>query len=1110
MLNLTQLESSLWEAADQLRANSTLNASEYSISVLGLIFLRYATNRYEVVRSQVEQTLPSRGGKKRSLTPADFKSKAALFLPETAHYDYLLGLPDSENLGQKLVQAVKDIEAQSELLKGVLPKEYASFDKALLQNLVRIFGRDELKTATGDVFGRIYEYFLNKFAMSGAQEGGEFFTPPSLVRMIVNVIEPTQGVVFDPACGSAGMFVQTGHFLEKVGADAAQKVTFYGQELSETNTQLAKMNLAVHGLDGNIRQSNTFYDPCKELIGACDYVMANPPFNVDMVDPKKIKNDERLFTAKKIPGISKKTETVSNANYLWIQYFYSYLKSAKGKAGFVMASSAADARHGEKTIRQELLDTGNVDIVISIGSNFFYTTSLPCMLWFLDKGKPSTRKDKVLMIDARNIYRLVSRRVRDFSPEQLELILATVWLYREQTGKYEALIQSYIDRNRSNSSKLNMILRGLERIEDSFMTALTGIKSKNGSLFKPQDGIGLERLCLELSNNLKKMHVQRLEFLDFLSNNVDLPTVEDASISIEERVAKTQNIANRTLEVQRSLRIVLGGLKEIDIFTRKAIRPLRKENRKSWKDKLKALRGKFELSLEEVRCLLDSLQQIDMLYSYFPDNKFSSVAGFCKVVGREEILEQESSLNPGRYVGVPPSQPVENSMIEKLRESVEDWNQWRERTRGRRPDLTGADLSNLYLKKVDLSNAILNNAIFDRSILKESILQGIDGESTSFKNANMKRADLREANLVSANIKEANLAEVNLYSADLRDAQMMNVNLKDANLSEARVLRTNFHGANLTGACIADWQIGDTTLLDDIECDHIFRKLDLIKEEQRFLSRLPVDRNNSFKAGEFSQRFQILQNASETIDLTFTEGINWRALFSAFEKVRAENAGKNISMQRLEQKGSTFVVSLTVDPELDIEYVDRSFNTHYGKMLRILEHDNKHLREANVQLQGANIQLQTELIEVVKTMSERDHSQTINNMQGSNFGGGFANTVQGNQTGGTVNIYGAKMEEVTRLLASLRAQAQGLPKEKQEAALDAIEDLNTDISKPNPDPNKVARRFKSIVTAFTAAGLLATGTAKFSGDVKDTLSNLSQIIDVEQVMPGSSSSSDAL
>ncbi|MFP4008212.1 MAG: N-6 DNA methylase [Spirulinaceae cyanobacterium] len=286
MENLAQIESSLWESADNLRANSKLNASEYSMPVLGLIFLRHATNRFEQVKGEIEATLPTRGGKPRPLTTHDFKGKAALFLPEEARYDYLLNLPEDADLGKAINEAMVEIEKQTEMLNGVLPQDYTSFESDLLKKLVRVFDREELRKATGDVFGRIYEYFLNKFAMSGAQEGGEFFTPPSLVRMIVNLIEPVRGVVFDPACGSAGMFVQTSYFLEKVGANPNEKLTFFGQEKTETNTRLAKMNLAVHGLDGNIQIGNTFYDRRTDLIEACDYVMSNPPFSLTPIQRK--------------------------------------------------------------------------------------------------------------------------------------------------------------------------------------------------------------------------------------------------------------------------------------------------------------------------------------------------------------------------------------------------------------------------------------------------------------------------------------------------------------------------------------------------------------------------------------------------------------------------------------------------------------------------------------------------------------------------------------------------------------------------------------------------------------------------------------------------------
>jgi len=319
----------------------------------------------------------------------------------------------------------------------VLPKSYNLFEKDLLQRLIRIFNDEALDDMPGDAFGQIYEYFLNKFAQSGAQEGGEFFTPPSLVKTIVNIIEPNHGVVLDPAVGSAGMFVQTAHFIEEEGFEASQKVTFYGQEKADTNTKLAKMNMAVHGLDGNIVQGNTFYDDKHELVGTCDFVMANPPFNVDGVDKSKdsVKNDPRLPFG--LPNND-------NANYLWIQYFYSYLNEA-GRAGFVMASSASDAGHSEKLIRQQIIDTGAVDVMVSIGNKFFYTVSLPCTLWFFDRAKErdESRKDQTLMLDLRNVYRKVSSRIHDFTQAHLDNIHAIVGLYRGDNTLFNQLLKQY-------------------------------------------------------------------------------------------------------------------------------------------------------------------------------------------------------------------------------------------------------------------------------------------------------------------------------------------------------------------------------------------------------------------------------------------------------------------------------------------------------------------------------------------------------------------------------------------------------------------------------------------------------------------------------------------
>jgi type I restriction enzyme M protein len=330
------------------------------------------------------------------------------------------------------------IEHDFEPLLNQLPKDYEKFESSVLEDLLRVFDSATLRTASGDVFGRIYEYFLMKFAMQGAQDNGEFFTPPSLVQTIVNVIEPDHGIVFDPGCGSGGMFVQTSHFIERHGQDTAHKVTFYGQEKTPTTIRLAKMNLAVHGLEGDIREANTFYEDVHNLYDKCDFVMANPPFNVDMVDAEQIKDDRRLPFG--LPGVNK-AKKVSNGNYLWISYFHSYL-GPKGRAGFVMSSQASSAGHGEAEVRRKLVQTGDVDVIISVRPNFFYTRTVPCELWHFDKGKPEDRRDQVLMIDARNIYRKVTRKIYDFTPEQLANITAIVWLYRGQTEHFPGLVQS--------------------------------------------------------------------------------------------------------------------------------------------------------------------------------------------------------------------------------------------------------------------------------------------------------------------------------------------------------------------------------------------------------------------------------------------------------------------------------------------------------------------------------------------------------------------------------------------------------------------------------------------------------------------------------------------
>lgn len=464
MINIRKLESELWESADLLRAGSKLTSNQYCMPVLGLIFLRYAYSRFKMVEAEILKDRPSRGGRVMPVEASDFAAKSALYLPREAQYDYLLNLPDDisaagltnkeghamTSLGEVVNNAMQLIEDQSEQLTGVLPKSYTDFSDEILSELLRIFNNSALDDVGGDIIGRIYEYFLNKFAKNIASDDGVFFTPKSLVKMIVNILEPKSGVLLDPACGSGGMFIQSGDFVNQYGMNANSNMTFYGQEKVEYNAQLCLMNMAVHGLTGVIKsgdEANTFYHDAHNLDGCCDYVMANPPFNVDKVKAESCESAKRLPFG--MPGINKNKE-VGNANYLWISYFYSYLNEY-GRAGFVMASSATDSQGKDKDIRQKLIETGHVDAMISVGNNFFYTKSLPCSLWFFDKGKKEVIKDKVLFIDARNYYTVVDRTLNEWSDWQLKNMNAIVWLYRGEIEKYRLLLDEY--RNVLGSDK---------------------------------------------------------------------------------------------------------------------------------------------------------------------------------------------------------------------------------------------------------------------------------------------------------------------------------------------------------------------------------------------------------------------------------------------------------------------------------------------------------------------------------------------------------------------------------------------------------------------------------------------------------------------------------
>lgn len=428
--DLAKVRATLWAAADELRANSKLTPVQYRDPVLGLVFLAYAENRFEAIRADVE----SRASARNPATVADYKAKSVLYVPDESRLSYLVGLPEGDDIGKAVDNAIKAIEATNPELKDILPRGYQKLERPTLIELLRLFA--PLPTQLeGDAFGFIYEDFLSNFAAQEGKGGGEYFTPYSIVRLIVEILEPFQGRVLDPACGSGGMFVQCAKFVERHHESATRKLSVFGTEKTEDTVPLAKMNLALHGLSGDIRQANSYYEDPHRAVGAFDYVMANPPFNVDKIKKEQLTGDRRFPF-----GLPK----ADNGNYLWIQQFYAAL-APTGRAGFVMANSAGDAGHSEKDLRKQLVESGAVDVMIAIGSNFFYTVTLPVTLWFLDKAKLGTpREDTVLFIDARHIYNQIDRAHRDFTPEQIEFLANVVRLYRgeevETVAGSEALL----------------------------------------------------------------------------------------------------------------------------------------------------------------------------------------------------------------------------------------------------------------------------------------------------------------------------------------------------------------------------------------------------------------------------------------------------------------------------------------------------------------------------------------------------------------------------------------------------------------------------------------------------------------------------------------------
>ncbi len=507
--NNVGIEKKLWESADQLRANSNLGAAEYSVPVLGLIFLRYADHRFAAANEEL--TSRARTGRRR-LGKADYQARGVMYLPEEARFSNLLDLPEGENVGKAINDAMRAVEEENEELKDVLPKTYNRLGNDTLVALLKSFSGIPMDLE-GDVFGRIYEYFLGKFAMAEGQRGGEFFTPTAIVRLIVEVMEPYHGRIFDPACGSGGMFVQSARFVENHRGNPNAEISVYGQERVAATVRLCRMNLAVHGLSGDIRQGNTYYENIHNCRGRFDFVMANPPFNVNGVDREKVADDPRYPF-----GVPR----VDNANYLWIQEFHSALNEL-GRAGFVMANSASDARGSELEIRKKLVEARAVDAMISVGSNFFYTVTLPCTLWFLDKSKRDTeRKDKVLFIDARQTYRQLDRAHRDFTPEQIEFLANIARLYRGEEpetakGSPEMMKERFPDGAYTDVPGLCKVAT-IEEIEEQGWSLNPG--RYVGVAARPEEEFVFAERLEELNEELEALNVEARELEERISRNV--------------------------------------------------------------------------------------------------------------------------------------------------------------------------------------------------------------------------------------------------------------------------------------------------------------------------------------------------------------------------------------------------------------------------------------------------------------------------------------------------------------------------------------------------------------------------------------------------------------
>ena len=669
--HIEAIEKRLWEAADTLRANSNYASNEYFLPVMGLVFLRHAYSRYLAVKDEIEAALPTRGGKKPAITKQDFSRKSAIFLRPEAQFDHLVALPDGEDRARAIITAMESIETDYDGLRGVLPKsEYQELDNDVLGQLLRSLNPDELKQVSGDVFGRIYEYFLTRFADQKAHDGGEFFTPVSLVSLIAHVLDPDRGTVLDPACGSGGMFVQSARTVEEHGRSPAEQLTFRGLEKNATTIHLAKMNLAVHGLEGDIRKAITYYEDPHELLGKADYVMANPPFNVDEIDAGKVNADPRLPFG--LPGVNKR-DKVGNGNYVWISYFYSYL-SERGRAGFVMSSQASSAGGGEAAVRRKLVETGDVDVMIAVRSNFFYTRTVPCELWFLNRAKPEHHRDKVLMIDARNVYRKLTRKIYDFSPEQQQNLQAIVWLYRGDTDRFLKLVSQYLGAVADEGwacieweDDAGATFRPLPE----FLEAIDALQRALAPFLKtqPKTGPHAESLA-ELREERKRFAGKVARFRARADKaSAQWARTPDTSAGLDKLVDRFAPLAEAGHDLAEhadrlyklAVRLIETCEKECnakssDAWSSRNITRARKAAEEARQDLTKQDESLSVHAWGQLRKVRYFWRQARWLTERFPGAELRDVEGLVKLVDRADIEANDWSLTPGRYVGVAPEE----------------------------------------------------------------------------------------------------------------------------------------------------------------------------------------------------------------------------------------------------------------------------------------------------------------------------------------------------------------------------------------------------------------------------------------------------------------------